>query len=67
MKQGNKTTKKKQPDHAPAKPAGMTELTEQDLEQVQGGGNSGVMKFNLFSITKAVDLPSPNLFRDVTP
>lgn len=38
MKKGNTTTQgKQQPDRVPEKPTGMTELTEKDLEQVQGG------------------------------
>jgi len=42
MKKGNKTTKgKQQPERAPVQPAGVTELTEHDLEQVQGGSAGG--------------------------
>ena len=38
MKKSNTSPKgKKQHDQAPAKPEGVTELTEQDLKQIQGG------------------------------
>ena len=38
MKQASKSSKqRKQHDRAPAQRAGVTELSDQDLEQVQGG------------------------------
>ncbi|HLV98273.1 MAG TPA: hypothetical protein VKT82_06300 [Ktedonobacterales bacterium] len=38
MKRGNTPARgKQQPNRSPAKPTGVVELTERDLEQVQGG------------------------------
>ena len=43
MKKASKSSKKrKPPDRAPARRAGVTELTEQVLKQVQGGLTPGV-------------------------
>ena len=38
MKKSNKSSRgKKQPDQAPARPEDITELTEEELKQIQGG------------------------------
>jgi len=59
MKKGNKTTKgKQQPERAPVQPAGVTELTEYDLEQVQGGFGASNPSDNRYPIGKEPKGPS---------